>query len=286
MHFAAHERFAIVIARILTGAHSAYQCDLKKRTKMELELWQFAVLFAAAFFGGFIDSIAGGGGLISLPALLAVGVPPHVAIATNRFQGSFGSFTAALNFIRKGYVDAAEILRGVVFTFIGGLVGAYVLLLIDAKFLNYLIPILLLALFFYMIFSPNLGEAPAKPKMSKKSFYAIFGLVLGFYDGFFGPGTGSFWTFALVGILGLYMKKAVAHTKVLNFTSNIVSLGVFIIGGQILWLVGAVMAIGQIAGSFAGSSLVMRCDVKFVRKMLLLVVAVTILKLLYGLIAS
>ncbi len=76
---------------------------------MELELWQFAVLFAAAFFGGFIDSIAGGGGLISLPALLAVGVPPHVAIATNRFQGSFGSFTAALNFIRKGYVDAAPI---------------------------------------------------------------------------------------------------------------------------------------------------------------------------------
>lgn len=207
---------------------------------MELELWQFAVLFAAAFFGGFIDSIAGGGGLISLPALLAVGIPPHVAIATNRFQGSFGSFTAALNFIRKGYVDAAEILRGVIFTFIGGLVGAYVLLLIDAKFLNYLIPILLLALFFYMIFSPNLGEAPARPKMSKNSFYAIFGLFLGFYDGFFGPGTGSFWTFALVGILGLYMKKAVAHTKVLNFTSNIVSLSVFIIGGQILWLVGAV----------------------------------------------
>ena len=253
---------------------------------MELELWQFAVLFAAAFFGGFIDSIAGGGGLISLPALLAVGIPPHVAIATNRFQGSFGSFTAALNFIRKGYVDAAEILRGVIFTFIGGLVGAYVLLLIDAKFLNYLIPILLLALLFYMIFSPNLGEAPAKPKMSKKSFYAIFGLILGFYDGFFGPGTGSFWTFALVGILGLYMKKAVAHTKVLNFTSNIVSLGVFIIGGQILWLVGAVMAVGQIAGSFAGSSLVMRCDVKFVRKMLLFVVAATILKLLYGLMAN
>ena len=151
---------------------------------MELELWQFVVLFAAAFFGGFIDSIAGGGGLISLPALLAVGVPPHVAIATNRFQGSFGSFTAALNFIRKGYVDAAEILRGVVFTFIGGLVGAYVLLLIDAKFLNYLIPILLLVLFFYMIFSPNLGEAPAKPRCQKRAFTRFSGLFWAFTTDF------------------------------------------------------------------------------------------------------
>ena len=281
MHFAAHERFAIVIARILTGAHSAYQCDLKKRTKMELELWQFAVLFAAAFFGGFIDSIAGGGGLISLPALLAVGVPPHVAIATNRFQGSFGSFTAALNFIRKGYVDAAEILRGVIFTFIGGLVGAYVLLLIDAKFLNYLIPILLLALFFFMIFSPNLGEAPAKPKMSKKSFYAIFGLVLGFYDGFFGPGAGSFWTFAMVALIGLNMKKAVAHTKILNFTSNIVSLAVFIAGGQILWAVGLLMGAGQVLGAYFGSNMVMKKDVKFVRIVFLAVVGATILKLVY-----
>lgn len=122
--------------------------------------------------------------------------------------------------------------------------------------------------------------------MKQKAFYIIFGFILGFYDGFFGPGTGSFWTLALVGVLGLYMKKAVAHTKVLNFTSNIVSLIVFIIGGQILWLIGLTMALGQILGGFVGSNMVIKKDVKFVRKILIFIVFITILKLFYSLIFS
>ena len=250
---------------------------------MELEIWQFALLFAAAFFSGFVDAICGGGGMITIPALLAVGVAPHAALATNKFQASFGSFTAAANFAFKGYIDFGEIFIGIVFTFIGAILGAIAVLLVDAKFLNYLIPFLLIAIFIYTIFSPNLGDGGAQPKMNERAFYIIFGLAIGFYDGFFGPGTGSFWTFALAGILGLYMKKAVAHTKVFNFTSNIVSLIVFIIGGQILWFVGAVMAVGQVLGGYVGSNMVIKKEVKFVRKILLVVVGATILKLLYGL---
>lgn len=250
---------------------------------MEFEIWHFVVAFLAAFFAGFVDAIAGGGGMIALPALLAIGVPPHAALATNKFQGTFGSFTAAANFAFKGYVDFKEIALGIVFTLLGAILGTFVVLLIDSKFLNYIIPFLLLALLVYMIFSPNLGEEERNAKMNARAFYIIFGFLLGFYDGFFGPGAGSFWTLALVGVLGLYMKKAVAHTKVLNFTSNIVSLIVFIIGGQILWLLGLVMGVGQILGGYFGSNMVIKKDVSFVRKILLFVVTLTILKLIYGL---
>lgn len=248
---------------------------------MEFELWHFAIFFLAGFSGGFIDAIAGGGGLICVPTLLAMGIPPHAALATNKFQGSFGSFSAAFNFARKGFVDFNEIFIGIVFTFVGAVLGTIAVLFMDAKFLNYIIPVLLFAMLIYTIFSPKLGESEVKAKMSSRAFYTLFGLLLGFYDGFFGPGTGSFWTFALASILGLYMKKAVAHTKVLNFVSNIVSLAVFIIGGQILWLVGILMAVGQILGGVLGSNLAIKKDVKFIRTIFLSVVALTILKLVY-----
>ncbi|ASM37777.1 MAG: TSUP family transporter [Campylobacter sputorum] len=249
---------------------------------MEFEIWQFGIFFIAAFLGGFVDAIAGGGGLICLPALLAMNVPPHIALATNKLQGSFGTFTAAANFWAKGYIDKKEIITGIIFTFIGACSGTTLVLFIDAKFLNYIIPFLLIGIFIYTIFSPNLGEKDSKARMSPKPFYIVFGLILGFYDGFFGPGAGSFWTFALVGVLGLYMKKAVAHTKVLNFVSNFVSLVVFIFGGQILWLVGFIMALGQILGGYFGSNFVIKKDVKWIKTIFLIIVALTILKIIYG----
>ena len=149
---------------------------------MEFEIWHFVVAFLAAFMGGFVDAIAGGGGMIALPALLAIGVPPHAALATNKFQGTFGSFTAAANFALKGYVDFKEIALGIVFTLLGAILGTFVVLLIDSKFLNYIIPFLLLALLVYMILSPNLGEEERNAKMNARAFYIIFGFLLGFYD--------------------------------------------------------------------------------------------------------
>lgn len=248
---------------------------------MEFEIWQYAVFFITALIGGFVDAIAGGGGIIAVPVLMAMGIPPHAALATNKLQGSFGSFTAALNFALKGLVNFKEIFSGIIFTFIGACVGTYLVLQIDTKFLNYLVPAMLAGIFIYTILSPKIGEEEKKAKISSRFFYIIFGLVLGFYDGFFGPGTGSFWTFTLVGFLGLYMKKAVAHTKVLNFTSNIVSLGVFVYGGSILWTVGLIMGIGQVIGGYLGSNMVIKKDIKFIKTMFLIVVGVTILKILY-----
>ena len=248
---------------------------------MEFDLLSYALFFVAAFLGGFIDAIAGGGGLITLPAIMAMGVPPHLALGTNKLQGVFGSFTATLNFTKKGLIDYKECFVGIVFTFIGALIGATLILFLNANFLKIIIPFLLIAIFIYTLFMPKIGESDRAAKMNERLFYVIFGLILGFYDGFFGPGAGSFWMFAMVVLIGLNLKKAVAHTKALNFTSNIVALGVFIAGGQILWLVGFLMAVGQILGAYFGSNLVIKKEVKFIRTMFLIVVAATICKLLF-----
>ena len=248
---------------------------------MEFEIWHLGVLFAAAFLGGFIDAIAGGGGLISLPALMAVGIPPHAALATNKLQGSFGTLTAVVNFSRKGMIKYSDALTGIIFTFIGAALGTALILVLNPEILKIIIPFLLIGIFIYTLLMPEVGEEDRRARMNVRAFYVIFGLILGFYDGFFGPGAGSFWTFAMVALIGLNMKKAVAHTKILNFTSNIVSLAVFIAGGQILWTVGLLMGIGQVLGAYFGSNMVMKKDVKFVRVVFLAVVGATILKLVY-----
>lgn len=252
---------------------------------MEFEIWQIILLFLASFFAGFIDSIAGGGGLITIPALLAVGIPAHIALATNKLQSSFGSFSASYNFAKKGFVNFKELKIGIIWTFIGATLGTLSVLLVSADTIKFLIPIMLIIIFIYTIFKPNLGEFEREKKMSEKMFYTIFGLLIGFYDGFLGPGTGSFWTIAMLALIGLEMKKAVARTKVLNFISNIVSLSVFILGGQILWLIGIIMGSGQLFGAYLGSTMVVKKEVKFIKTIFLSVVAVTILKLIYDLLS-
>ena len=229
-----------------------------------------------------MDSIAGGGGIISLPILLSVGIPPHQALGTNKLQGSFGSFTAAVNYSRKGLVDYKKIVPGVLFTALGAVLGTVVIQMLSTVFLQHVIPFFLAGVFFYTLFSPDMGGRDSGPKLPEQLFYITAGMILGFYDGFFGPGTGSFWTLAFVLLLGLDLKKATAHTKITNFTSNIISLTVFIFGGKVLFLTGIIMGSGQMAGAFTGSKLVIRNGVGFVRGFFLSVVAVTVIKLIYS----
>ncbi len=248
---------------------------------MEFEFYNYVIFLAASFLAGFVDSIAGGGGIITVPILMASGLPPHVALATNKLQSSFGSFTASANFFRKGLVTFKDIYLGVIFTFIGALIGTNAILLLDAKILNKIIPFMLVVIFLYTLFNPKFGHIDMKSRLTKPIFFLIFGILLGFYDGFFGPGTGTFWTIALVTIMGLNLKKATATTKVMNFTSNIVSLGVFLFSGNVLFFIGILMGFGQIVGAFVGSSLVVKKEVTFIRSFFLFIVGVTILKLIY-----
>ncbi len=248
---------------------------------MEFEFYYYIIFLAAGFLAGFVDSIAGGGGIITVPVLLASGMPPHIALATNKLQSSFGSFTASMNFVKKGLVDLKEVYLGIIFTFIGAMIGTKIILLLDASILQKIIPFMLIVIFLYTLFNPKFGKLDKKSRLSIPIFFLIFGLLIGFYDGFFGPGTGTFWTIALVTLMGFNLKKATATTKVMNFTSNIVSLGVFLFSGNVLFLVGILMGFGQIFGAFVGSSMVVKKDVSFIRGFFLFIVGITILKLVY-----
>lgn len=240
------------------------------------------LLWCAGLIAGFVDSIAGGGGIISLPALLAAGLPPHLALGTNKLQGTFGSLTAAVNYSRKGLVNLREIPSGMIYTALGALGGTVTVQVLPAQFLQHIILLLLAGVFLYTLFSPDLGKLDRRPSVTAPVFFGCAGLALGFYDGFFGPGTGSFWTIALVLGLGLNLKKATAHTKIFNFTSNVVALGAFFAGHNVVISAGLLMGAGQMLGAFLGSRLVIQRGTGFVRLFFLVVVAATILKLGYS----
>jgi uncharacterized membrane protein YfcA len=239
------------------------------------------LLFIAGLLAGCVDSIAGGGGLITLPALLYYGVAPQQALGTNKLQSSFGSATSCFTYARGGAVDLREMLWPVVFTAIGAAGGSALVQQLDAEVLRKCIPALLLLVFFYTLLSPELGIRVKPARLERNRFYLCFGLLLGFYDGFFGPGTGSFWTIALVMLLGQSLVSATAQTKVCNFTSNIVSLTVFLVGGNILLLEGLVMGAGQFIGARIGATLVLRRGAGFVRPIFLVVVGITGSKLAF-----
>lgn len=212
-----------------------------------------------------MDSIAGGGGLITLPVLLNLGLPPADALGTNKLQAVFGSGSAAWHYGQAGLINLRGTTVGVVFTAVGAFAGALVVERIHPDFLRTIIPFLLISIAVYVLFRPQLGDADARPRLAPGVFHLFFGLALGFYDGFFGPGTGSFWAMAYVLVLGFKLTKATAHTKLMNFTSNAASLAVFLSGGKAHLLAGLTMGVGQLIGARIGAKMVIRRGARFIR---------------------
>jgi len=241
----------------------------------------FPLLFAAGLFAGLIDSMAGGGGLITIPVLLGIGMPPQTALGTNKLQGTFGAGSAMLHFARAGAVDLAECTAGILWTAVGAGLGALSVQQLDPAFLRAAIPALLIAIALFMLFSPKLGMDDVRERMGRKAFYFIFGLLIGFYDGFFGPATGAFWALAFVLFLGFNLTRATAYTKVMNFTSNLVSLAFFLASGLVSFPEGIVMGLGQFAGARIGSRLVIRRGSRFIRPVFIAVVVAISAKLLW-----
>ncbi|WP_369600635.1 TSUP family transporter [Hahella sp. SMD15-11] len=223
------------------------------------------MLFGAAALAGGVDAIAGGGGLIAMPALLLAGIPPQAALATNKLQGSVGTFFAARYFIRHGQVSVADIRSWILGTFLGAVAGTALVLTLDVRQVGTILPVLLLGMALYYLLSPNLGEVDRARRVSPAVFAGLICPLLGFYDGFFGPGTGSFMALACVTLMGHNLTRATAHTKVLNFTSNLASLGYFLAFGEVAWLAGLVMMAGQFAGASLGARLVIRQGARLVR---------------------
>lgn len=238
------------------------------------------LLFLAAFIAGLIDSIAGGGGLITLPALLSAGLPPQMALGTNKLQGSFGSGSAMLHFVRAGQVRFRDCLAGIIWTAVGALLGAWAVHLLNPDLLRLLIPWLLGAIALYTLFSPRLGREDIHSRWPAQPFYIVFGLGIGFYDGFLGPGTGSFWVMAFMLLLGYSMVRATAHTKVMNFTSNVVALSFFLAAGQVHLLEGVIMGAGQFLGARIGARLVIRKGAPFIRPIFITMVLLMLVKLI------
>jgi len=239
------------------------------------------LLFGAAFVAGLIDSIAGGGGLITVPVLMGIGLPPQVALGTNKLQASFGSGSAMLHFVRAGTVKLSDCWIGIIWTAIGAALGVWAIQLLDATVLKLLIPWLLAVIAVYTLFSPRLGSEDSHARLKSGQFYLLFGLAIGFYDGFFGPGTGSFWTMALMLMLGYSMMRATATTKVMNFTSNFVALVFFLAVGQVRFVEGIVMGVGQFLGARVGSRLVIKRGTAFIRPVFITMVLALVGRLIY-----
>lgn len=248
---------------------------------MELEFSVLLLLMCAALIAGFIDSIAGGGGLITLPALLATGMPPALALGTNKLQSCFGSFTATLYFWRQGLVQISNMWPHIVCTFIGSALGTLLVQHIDPTLLSRLLPFLLIGFSIYFLVSPRISNEDSEQRLSPLIFAFVIGTSIGFYDGFFGPGTGSFFAIAFVALAGFGLAKATAHTKLLNFTSNLASLLFFALGGHVLWSAGLAMAVGQYLGARLGSRMVVSHGVKLIRPLLVGVSLLISLRLLW-----
>ena len=244
--------------------------------------WLYGVLFLTGLVAGGIDSIAGGGGLITIPVLLGIGMPPQMVLGTNKFQASFGSFTAAYYYVNEGVVVLKDAWLGITCTLVGAALGTWAVQKIDPGLLNLVIPFLLLAIAVYMLFARSPGATDEHARLSRIPFYVCCGGALGFYDGFFGPGVGSFWAIAFILGLGFNLTKATSYTKVMNFTSNIVSCVLFLIGGHVLFAAGAVMAAGQVIGARIGSRLVIRKGGTLIRPIFIAIVILTTLKLIYN----
>lgn len=245
-----------------------------------LEPSVLALLFAIATLAGWVDSIGGGGGLISIPTLLWSGFSPLDVLATNKLQATFGSSTATFSYARYGLVDIKGQKLAIGLTFAGAIGGAWAVQQVDSSALGKIIPLLLIAFALYFLFSPKIQDRESTPLIGNRLFAATVGISVGFYDGFFGPGTGTFFTVAYVTLLGFGLPKATGNTKLLNFTSNIASLLFFACTGHIVWLVGLVMGCGQTLGSLLGARMAVKHGTRLIRPVLVTVSLLVSLKLL------
>lgn len=247
---------------------------------IELSYQIITLLFATAILAGFIDAIAGGGGLLTIPALMWAGLPPTAALATNKLQACGGSFFASFYFVRKGMVKLTQMKLAIFCAFIGAALGTIAVQLIDIALLEMLLPFLMLAIGSYFLFSKKISEGDRQQVLTPALFALTAALAVGLYDGFFGPGTGSFFALAFVSLSGYGLAKATAHAKVLNFSTNIASLIFFALGGKVVWLLGACMLAGQAIGATLGSRLVLNKGTKLIKPLVVTMSVLMSVKLL------
>lgn len=236
----------------------------------------------ASALAGCVDSIVGGGGLILLPALFASypGVAPATLLGTNKSASVWGTSMATWQYSRRVQMRWATVLPAAAAAFAGSFIGAWVVTLIDPAFLRRALPFILLAVLLYTLAKKDLGRTHAPRHAPRREMWlaCAIGLVIGWYDGFFGPGTGSFFIFLLVRVLGYDFLNASASAKLLNVSTNVAAIALFAMKGHVWWQVGLVMAAANVAGSLLGTRLALKHGAGFVRGVFIVVVGALILK--------
>lgn len=221
-----------------------------------LPLWILALLFLTAILAGFVDTLAGGGGMLTIPAVLLTGLPTDVALATNKLQACFGTLSATWYFVRRGQINFRKIWYGLIFCLVGAALGATTIQILPQKWLQMVLPVLLIMVALIFICMPKFGEVTQEARWSFPLFACCVAFPLGFYDGFMGPGTGSFFLLSLITLRGRTLWDATIEAKAYNAATNIASLLIFLLSGKIIWIVGLAMGAGQLLGARLAAGLV------------------------------
>lgn len=241
-----------------------------------------ALLILCAFIAGFIDAIAGGGGLLTVPALLTAGLPPHIVLGTNKLAASFGSMTASYTFYRKKLFSPTFWRISFIATACGATIGTILVHFLDASVLNKILPIFIGFSAIYALFNKakptdNIHLPVDDPKLTIKQ--SVQGSILGFYDGFAGPGTGAFWTVSNLILYKMDILLSSGVARAMNFTSNIFSLFAFIYLGYVNFALGLLMGGFLMVGAFTGAHSAIKYGNKFIRPIFTLVVSIMAVKL-------
>lgn len=246
-----------------------------------------AIVCPLVFCAGFVDSVAGGGGLISLPAYIFAGVPIHIAYGTNKFANCTGTFVACVKFFKSGNIRIKSAVLSAAGALIGSWFGTQLVLVLDEKYLKYCLMIILPVVAVFLLFNRNFGSSDEVKKISNKKLYVlsfIIGMVIGAYDGFFGPGTGTFLVLSFTSILGFDLITASGNAKVVNLASNFAALIAYMINGKILFSIGIPAAICAILGNYIGAHMAIKSGVKVIKPIILVVVVMLLGKVLYSII--
>lgn len=238
---------------------------------MEFSPEILALLALAAFCAGLIDAIAGGGGLLTVPALLLAGADPVTAVATNKLQGSFGTASATWAFARAGQIRWGDALPMVTMAALASVFGGLAVSTLPSRWLSAVVPLLLIGVALWFALSPRFGQNDRPARIGPGLFAVLIVPPIAFYDGFFGPGAGSFYMLAFVALLGLGGVRAVAQTKLVNLASNFGALAFFALSGHIVWLAGIIMGGAAFAGAQIGSRLALKHGARLIRPLIVLV---------------
>lgn len=252
---------------------------------MELTVQMFIIVCPLVFLAGLMDAIAGGGGLISLPAYLIAGLPAHFAIGTNKLSSAVGTSVSTARYVKNKYVDWELAIPSVLLALAGSAIGANIALLVDEKIMKYILLLILPLVAVYVLRGRSLKEDFHRKEVTRKQAFLIVclaSLVLGAYDGFYGPGTGSFLLLIYTSLAKMDIKTASGNTKLVNLSSNVAALVTFLIHGKIIFLLGLTAAVFSIAGHYIGAGMVIKNGHKVIRPIILIVLVLLFVKVISG----